>query len=737
MAAKLPPELLAYYDRVGAEVLNFRRAIVKIHKGHYYIERAIIKVDGSGTVTCSDKDLAPTKEEVEAIKKGLEGWDFPKIIEARVIDGLRMKMNGGGPLYPFYNRETGLITMVQERRSLPGDGKRYVPWVMLSDGDWMAMEPDGGLPFFKPREKVAGKNKIMVHEGAKAAAAAELIARDEFSEHPWAAELAEYEHWGLIGGALAPHRARYEELVREAPAGVVYVCDNDAPGLGVLPKFSKAWGRSLKGVRFNERFPLSWDMADPLPKNMFTKSGMFVGPSLGDYVEPATWATELLPIPEGAKGRPGMRVREEFAQEWWHIVTPEVYIHKDSQSHMLSAGEFNHLVGTFSGVEDTARLLRRDYVSIGFQLKYAPDHPSGLQHERGKTFINTFQPAGVKALEGDAAPWLDFMERLIPAEEDRDATLKWCATLIACPEVRIVYGLLMISEVQGVGKSTLGEKILAPLVGIHNCSFPTCTEIVDSQYNYWVAHKRLVVVNEVYAGHNAKAYDKLKSVLTDKQMTVSKKYLPNYSIECWAHMFACSNSMRALKLTVEDRRWLVPRLTEEKQPDLYWYKLNEWLNADGGLNIILHWAKAYVAEHGAIPTGAVAPWTGIKREMIEESFSPGQMLVSEVLGKIKDQVAEGILPKDIFTTDKALVGLIRNRLYDGRHNDHLEKPATVRAVAKACGWSIGEERLKTRAWGDDNFQCRIVALSDEIAVAGVKLHADGLAPMDLDAGSQM
>jgi hypothetical protein len=82
--------------------------------------------------------------------------------------------------------------------------------------------------------------------------------------------------------------------------------------------------------------------------------------------------------------------------------------------------------------------------------------------------------------------------------------LKWCATLIARPSIRMGYGLLLISEQQGIGKTTLGAHILAPLVGLHNTSFPGENDIT-SAFNEWVAHKRLAVISEIYSGSSWRA----------------------------------------------------------------------------------------------------------------------------------------------------------------------------------------------------------------------------------------
>ena len=101
-------------------------------------------------------------------------------------------------------------------------------------------------------------------------------------------------------------------------------------------------------------------------------------------------------------------------------------------------------------------------------------------------------------------------------------------------------------------------------------------------------------------------------------MTVSRKYLPNYEIENWVHIFACSNSKRAIKLSMDDRRWFVPLLTEEKRPAEYWERLNCWLVDEGGLGVIRHWAEAWLETNAPVMRGRDAPWSKLKREIVEE-----------------------------------------------------------------------------------------------------------------------
>jgi len=248
--------------------------------------------------------------------------------------------------------------------------------------------------------------------------------------------------------------------------------------------------------------------------------------------------------------------------------------------------------------------------------------------------------------------------------KDRQHLLRWCATLIAKPTVKMHYGVLLISETQGVGKGTLGERILAPLIGVANVSQPSEHDIVDNAFNYWSAHKRLAVVHEIYAGHSAKAYNRLKSLVTDKTITVSKKYMAEYQIENWLHIFACSNSKRALKLDDQDRRWLVPAIGDDKRNAIYWQEFNHWLTQEGGLCIIKGWAEKFVQEHGTVMPGQSAPKTVAKDEVVREGWSPGQIWVADFLEQMKTRNSD----KKVFMTDADLIEGIKQMVHGGRQS---------------------------------------------------------------------
>jgi len=57
----------------------------------------------------------------------------------------------------------------------------------------------------------------------------------------------------------------------------------------------------------------------------------------------------------------------------------------------------------------------------------------------------------------------------------------------------------------------------------------------------------------------------MKETITDEDVSINRKFLASYEPENFIHVFACSNSIKALKLPDSDRRWLVPEVGRRDQ----------------------------------------------------------------------------------------------------------------------------------------------------------------------------
>ena len=673
----------SYMGRVGAEPRSLKTAVIKEQLGTYWKEIAVIRFTKDGEVSCSSTEHEPTDLERAAIKAEMPTVTWPQIKPL-------YRMTNPHPMIKDADRENifefkdaeGRIIFVQVRIERENGDKNYVPFTYWDDDEWRMCEPDGALPLFNA-DKLKGEASVFIHEGAKAARhmqwmaeAHDREARAALAAHPWGRELSHSAHVGWVGGAMNSQRTDWGPI-KSKNFSIFIVADNDRPGLEAVSAISKILRCPMAAVQFDDRWKIGFDLADPWPERAdWWRGDKYIGPSLNECIFPATWATYKITNSSG-KGRPSLSIRKDFAEEWFSSEDPNVFVHQNHRNRLLKPDVFNRRVRPFSHAEDTARLLGLEYASNSNGIVYRPSDATVI-NEDGRRLINTFQPAKITPLNEEAGPWQEFMEHLIPDDDDRLELMRWCATLIARPEVRITYGVLLISENQGVGKSTLGEAILAPLLGRWNVSTPSEHDVVNSDFNGWLAHKRLAIVHEIYSGQTKKPYNRLKSIITDPVVEVNKKYIEPYTLENWCHIFACSNSFQPLHLDDEDRRWMVPGVTEILKPEEWWRELHHWLKGDG-LSSIAWWASEFVEKYGAVVTGRHAPMTSAKRAVINESRSDGQRLAYELAERIAAMDEQVVLRVD----------RVREWVASERQltvsDKILEKPLTLRKALKAGG----------------------------------------------------
>ena len=645
-----------YLTRVGAEPRSLKTAVIREMHGTYWKDLAVMRFEKDGEIKCSGMAFEPTELEAAAIKAefGTVQWPQVKPLHRIVKPHKFIKDADPEDIYEFRDAE-GRIIFVQVRIEREGD-KNYVPLTYWDDDTWRVCEPDGPLPLFNA-EKLKDAAVVFIHEGAKAARhcqwmveAQEDEAKKALAEHPWGPELEHCVHLGWVGGAMSPYRTNWKVLQKAGIKRAYIVADNDEPGRAAVPGIAQQLRIPTFMIQFTDEFPGCFDLADEFPGEMFgDASGVrhYIGPSWRDCLHPATWATDLVP---NAKGKATPILRDSFKTMWSYIEEADVFVCTEMPEILRSEAILNKMLAPFSHAVETCRLIVKAYKGRSTRICYRPDQDGLLVTFRGSSAINLHVPSSIKASKGDAGLWEEFLDYMFVNDAERKQVLRWLATIIARPDIRIGYGLLLVSEKQGIGKTTLGAHILAPLVGLQNVGFPGENDIANSAFNDWMANKRLVVVNEIYSGQSWKAYHSLKPVITDRDVTVNQKYMRQYTIENWCHVLASSNSMRALKMENDDRRWFYPEITEVEWPKKKFIELRKWIE-HGGLSIIKHWAQG----HGKyIDAAERAPMTERKKELIEGSRSEAQSEAVALAESLRDKDNPGAM------VIKDVVGWVRN-----------------------------------------------------------------------------
>ena len=670
------PSVGEYLKRVGAEARSLSKAVVREIRGSYWRDIAVIHISKTGAIQ-APAGYEPTDSEKARIEADAQNYTWPTIKLLREPGHRPPAMLTADPRDVFtFRDEEGNIKLVQVRKELKDGNKAYIPYTYWSDDRWRSCEPDDELPLWG-LEFVKDHTTVIIHEGAKAASVMHNMAngttpegRKKMASHPWAVELSSCAHVGWCGGALNPGRTDWSVLHRLGIKRAYIVADNDAPGRSAVPKIAERLRMVSFHIQFTSEWPPGFDLADDFPASMFqTIDGRryYCGPQFQQVLHPGTWMTDLVPV---SRTRTTPALRDHAKELWAYVESVDLFVCTAMPSIVRDTAVLNKSLSSFSHSHDTARLIAKSHNGRFDRLAYCPGNPGLIITDKTTSAINLHTPSLIKPTEGSVGPFIDFLNYMFPFRQESHQVQRWCATMISQPSTRMEFGLLLVSESQGVGKTTLGSTILAPLVGIQNTGWPSEKDIVESAFNGWCAQKRLLIVNEIYSGHSWRAYNSLKSIITDKEIEINQKFQRPYLIENWAHIIACSNSMRALRMEEDDRRWFYPELTEQRWDREDFAKLRAWLSG-GGLGIIRNWADQF---GDYVLQGERAPMTARKKELIEGSRSEGQREAIEL--------AQGLasLGRPAALGMKAIVESIRQGTQGRVHDTDYELRKAMREV---------------------------------------------------------
>ena len=118
--------------------------------------------------------------------------------------------------------------------------------------------------------------------------------------------------------------------------------------------------------------------------------------------------------------------------------------------------------------------------------------------------------------------------------------------------------------------------------------------------------------------------------------------------------------MKAIHLDLEDRRWYIPEVTEDRWGKEQFAKFYRWLGT-GGLQIIRGWSEGF---GNYISTGDHAPMTDRKMEVISEGKSPAQVL-AEGIGAAMRERKTPVVISDV-ELHKYIVGRVKGRVFDSK-----------------------------------------------------------------------
>lgn len=520
-----------------------------------------------------------------------------------------------------------------------------------SDPGWAWVEPQGELLPLYGLNRLKDGQDILVCEGCKSADAAQKL-------------FPSLSCLGWVSGALRWRDSDWAQL----PAGsnITLWPDSDkdgersCTGPGSLPLSLRAMGHSVFVVpAFKEPLPKGWDLADPLPAD-------WDGPTVPELYDSALEVKDLeeafleqyclvaargegLPrrcgLAEGCQDCLQLGRRESpeeilntdrLSLEWvyvdqqvqWYNVYDGRLLRKDGFNQSL-AREGYELSGKYSASNSYLADPSNTFV---FDLDFWPGKPVTFPDELERTRVNTWRQWLTRPKEGEPGPWLELLESLAAEEWVREHLVKWLAFTVQHPERKINYGLLLISNTQGVGKDSLLYPVEQTM---GRAARNIQADVLGRDSDEYLMGTKLLVIQELNLyGRRGSLYDKLKPVLAapPRHLMVNRKYIKEFEIHNMVNVVAFSNHDRPLNIEDKDRRLMVYRVSERTFGQKWFTEYYRWVDQEDGYRQVY----GYLLDQDLsdFNHGGHAPMTKDKEDLIKMS----NPILEEVRGLIEERL---------------------------------------------------------------------------------------------------
>lgn len=320
-------------------------------------------------------------------------------------------------------------------------------------------------------------------------------------------------------------------------------------------------------------------------------------------------------------------------------------------------------------------------------LRLRPDKPRPLYEDEGRQWVNIYAPPALPAEGGDAAVGVEFMEQLLPNDDERRWFLQWLAHKYRRPDIPGP-AVVMVARSFGTGRGTLGV-LIGKLFGqryVQSLPFHLFAgRSYQSQYTEWGASSLVVLVSESSEANGGSmfsakrdTYEHLKELVEPRpvEKTFVLKGKPSIKAMSFTSYIIATNNLDALPIPADDRRFGVLANGEPREP-AYWERVNAWLDDDANIGAFGRWLMD-VDLTGYSPFAAPLK-TEAKADMSDAARTDLDRGLDEVLAN---------LVSDVFVPEQIVAGLREaQRIYGYDYPDKWQ-PIAKRLVGARC-WRVG------------------------------------------------
>ena len=211
------------------------------------------------------------------------------------------------------------------------------------------------------------------------------------------------------------------------------------------------------------------------------------------------------------------------------------------------------------------------------KITYAP----GLPKFTEDGCYNEWKGWGCEPKRGDVKPWTELLKFLFEDAEPGflDWFLDWCAYPLQHPGTKLFSAVIVHGRTTGTGKSLVGYT----LGSIYGENFNKVTNRqLKSNFNTWAANRQFVLGDEISGTDKRAESDELKAVITQEEISINTKNIPEYTIPDCINYYFTSNHADAFYIEDKDRRYAIHEvMQDEPLPDQFYVEYNTWRRNGG------------------------------------------------------------------------------------------------------------------------------------------------------------
>lgn len=227
--------------------------------------------------------------------------------------------------------------------------------------------------------------------------------------------------------------------------------------------------------------------------------------------------------------------------------------------------------------------LKRSYNRIIFDPK-----PKEKLIEFEEKDFNLWKGFAYEPMKGDVSIFRDFVKDVICCgnQDHFDYLWKWVARMFQKPHEVGATAIVLVGK-QGTGKNTFVE-ILGNIFGKHFSQLSSLEQLLG-RFDFHHATSILIHANEALWGGDKRDVGKLKTLITEKYVTVEQKHRDPITLKNCRHIVFSSNEDWPIHLDRDDRRFFVLEVSDKRKEDSrYFEKIWNWVEDHNGYEKLLH-----------------------------------------------------------------------------------------------------------------------------------------------------